>query len=152
MPDDPRSAGTAEIDLPFGSRALVVSDLFLTATPTEASASASREVALAIDDIEGPGAVIFAGNLFELLGSPLPDPAAALAAHGELAEAMARFARHEQGLCRHLVVLPGSRDRAILFDPQAQAALEQAGATVVLQVDLRAETLAGTRSVRVDPG
>src|SRR5579862_5152817 len=121
MPDTPRPAEAAELDLPIGSRVIVLSDLFLGAAATEASSSASLEVARALDGFEGPGAVIVAGNLFDLLGNQLRDPGEALAAHPELAPAFRRF--HAEDHCRHLVVLPGSRDRAILYDPVAQQAV-----------------------------
>jgi lysylphosphatidylglycerol synthetase-like protein (DUF2156 family) len=150
MPDDPHPACRAEVELPFGSRALVLSDLFLGAEPTEASTSASREVARALDRFEGPGAVIVAGNLFDLLGARITDPAPALEAHPELADAFRRFGGEEEG--RHIVVLPGSRDRAILYDKAAKDAVTGLGATIALDADLQAETLGGTKIVRVDPG
>jgi lysylphosphatidylglycerol synthetase-like protein (DUF2156 family) len=150
MPEPPRPAEAAELDLPIGSRVIVLSDLFLGAAPTEASTSASREVARALDGFEGPGAVIVAGNLFDLLGDQLDDPGEAMSAHGELAAALRRF--QAQDRCRHLVVLPGSRDRAILYHPPARDAVQALGASVALSVDLKVETLGGTKTVRVDPG
>lgn len=148
--EDTRPPGTAELVLPLGTRALVLSDLFLTATPTEASTSASRAVARALDQLEGPGAVIFAGNLFDLLSPQDGGAAAALAAHAELAESLRSFGAGD--LCRRVVVLAGSRDRAVLYDPAARSPLEQLGITIALVADVRVETLGGTRLVRVDPG
>jgi lysylphosphatidylglycerol synthetase-like protein (DUF2156 family) len=144
------SPAPAVIQLSLGSRVIVLSDLFLSATPTEASSSASREVALALDGLEGPGAVIFAGNLFDLLGTSTTDPGAALAAHGELSSALTQFVGADH--CRHVVILPGTRDRAILFDPVAQSVLADIGAEVALTAELHVETRVGARTVVVDPG
>ena len=63
------SAATACVAVPTGARVLVVSDLFLSPTRTEASASATGELALALRRAEGPGAFIVAGNAFDLLAA-----------------------------------------------------------------------------------
>ncbi|HEV2361643.1 MAG TPA: hypothetical protein VGS21_08070, partial [Acidimicrobiales bacterium] len=134
-------AGSLEaesLDLPIGSRAIVASDLFLGAEPSEASTSATREVALALEGFEGGGAVIFAGNLFDLLGNNTTDPGPALLAHPELDDALRAFLGVDP--CRRVIVLPGTRDRAVLFDPTARGALEERGIRVARSVDLRVDT------------
>ena len=53
--------------VPVGGRVIVVSDLFLGAKRTEASGSASLELARAARACRGPGALVVAGNAFDLL-------------------------------------------------------------------------------------
>ena len=84
-----------EIEVGLGGRVLVVSDLLLGPTATPASSSATTDLARAIEAWSGPGALIVAGNLFELLvaepGRGSPDPGAALDAHPRLTAALRAF-------------------------------------------------------------
>ena len=52
----PEFVTVARLAVPFGWRVIVVSDLFLNAKRTQASASASVELARALERAEGPGA------------------------------------------------------------------------------------------------
>jgi lysylphosphatidylglycerol synthetase-like protein (DUF2156 family) len=143
-------AEVSSLHLPLGSRVLVMSDLFLGPDATDASLSATREVAVALGGFEGPAAAIFAGNLFDLVGNDSTDAEAALAAHPDVEPAIARFLSGAPN--RHVIVLPGNRDRAMLLDPKVRATVEGHGATITLALDLKLETVNGTRLVHVDPG
>ena len=147
-----RIASCSTIAVPVGGRVLLASDLFLTATPTVASSSATAELATAIGAIEGPGAVVIAGNCFELSEGATEakaSPTGALDAHGRLSKGIAMFLDEPD---RHVVLLPGTRDRAICYDPEITGSLESLGIEVALAVDLAVQTGSGTKLVRVEPG
>ena len=133
----------------MGGRVVVASDLFLGASPTPASTSASRELANTITAITGPGAVVIAGNMFELTDCAADLPAKALAAHVELGDALAGFVRED---CRRVILLPGTRDRAICYDPATMESVASCGFEVALAADLAVRTASGSRLVRVEPG
>jgi lysylphosphatidylglycerol synthetase-like protein (DUF2156 family) len=147
----PDYATVACLAVPVGGRVIVVSDLFLGASRTTASESASLELARALEHAEGPGALVIAGNAFDLLASPGCDPAAALGAHEELRLAVAGYLGQE-GWSRRAILLPGNRDRAVLFDPAANAAVTAAGFEVALSAELQVATAMGPKRVCIDPG
>src|SRR5207302_11392608 len=135
-------------------RVVVVSDLLLGPTATPASASATTDLARAIEAWSGPGALIVAGNLFELLvpetADAAPDPTAALGAHPRLTTALRAFSAGEG---RRLICLPGSRDARLAWDEAAAAGVAgELGAELALAVEVALETGAGRRQVRVEPG
>ncbi len=147
-----RIASCTSIYVPVGGRVLIASDLFLTEKPTVASSSATSELATAIGSIEGPGAVVIAGNCFELSEGTTEEkasPTAALDAHGRLAKAMAALLKEPD---RHVILLPGTRDRAICYDEEVISSLESLGIEIALTVDLAVQTGDGTKLVRVEPG
>src|SRR5689334_25313430 len=72
-----------------GARVLVFSDLRLSNPATDISRKVCRSVARAIEEARGPGAVVFAGDLFDLRDGT--DVDGALAAHPRLAAALAGF-------------------------------------------------------------
>ena len=146
----PEYASVACLTVPVGGRVIVVSDLFLGASRTSASESASIELARALERAEGPGALVIAGNAFDLLVSPGCDPSMALGAHEELRVALAGYLADDSR--RRAVLLPGNRDRAVLFDPTANAAVTAVGFEVALTAQLRVPTAAGPRQVCVEPG
>src|SRR5579884_863788 len=146
-----------EVPVPVGGRAVVLSDLFLRPRPDPVSLASAAEVVHALAAWDGPGVVVVAGNLFDLLTPDAEPPAttaaavaAALDAHAELASALAGFAGRAG---RRLVLLPGSRDTALAWDgPAAQVVADRLGACLAVAADLRVDTVAGTRLVRVDAG
>jgi lysylphosphatidylglycerol synthetase-like protein (DUF2156 family) len=167
--DDAASGDRRTLTLPvaMGRRVAVVANLLLRAEATPATTWAAEALARVLDDWDGPGTVVVAGNLFDLRdrcdGSVAPDTAAsaprdgqvdalaarvdaALAAHPVLADALGRFAAGE---LRQVVVLPGHADDALLRCPASQRRLEQLGVEVVGDVTLALETAAGTRRVAV---
>jgi len=143
-------ADVACLEVPVGWRVIVVSDLFLGAKRTDASEAASLELAHALEQVEGPGAFVVAGNAFDLLVPPDGDPAAALGAHEELRQALAGYLAADCG--RRAILLPGSRDRAILYDPAANAAVVAAGFEVALSAKLQVATAGAPKQVRIEPG
>jgi len=140
----------ARLAVPVSWRVIVMSDLFLSAKRTEASGSASVELARALERAEGPGAVVVAGNAFDLLVPPDGDPAAALGAHRELRQALTGYLAADRR--RRAILLPGNRDRAILYDPAANAAVIDAGFEVALSAQLQVATAAGPKQVCIEPG
>ncbi len=125
---------------------MVVADLHLTREPSPAQLVATGELAAAVEAATGPGVLILAGNLLDS-GA---DPRAALAAHPRLSDDIAAYAR---GPGRRVVVCPGDRDVMLAWSEPAQKAVRAAlGAELALAVDLRIDTGAGERRVRVEPG
>jgi lysylphosphatidylglycerol synthetase-like protein (DUF2156 family) len=143
-----------EVEVGLGGRVLVVSDLLLGPSATPASASATTDLARAIEAWSGPGALIVAGNLFELLVADAPDaspdPRAALDAHPRLTTTLRAFGAGEG---RRLICLPGSRDARLAWDDAtARTVAGELGAELALAVEVALETGAGLRRVRVEPG
>jgi lysylphosphatidylglycerol synthetase-like protein (DUF2156 family) len=129
-----------EVAVPLGGRVLVVADLLLGRTSTAASEVATAELAGALDGWDGPGLLVFAGGLVDLLADPRNTPAAALAAHPRLAGALASFLARP---ARQVVCLAGSRDARLTTVPGMQLAPV---------LDVLVTTGEGERRVRVEPG
>ncbi len=143
-----------DVEVGLGGRVLVVSDLLLGPTATPASASATTDLARAVEAWSGPGALIVAGNLFDLLVAEptagTPDPGAALDAHPRLAAALRAFGAGEG---RRLICLPGSRDARLAWDDVvARSVATELGAELALATEVVLETGTGSRCVRVEPG
>lgn len=147
----PESGGRpcTTVCVPREGRVIVAGDLFLSVVPTAASRLAARELTEALNRFDGPGALVVAGNLFELGEQPARELQAALRAHAELAEAAAAFLAVTG---RRIVILPGTRDRAVCYDRPTMAALAAAGIEVALSVDLEIAAGASVERVRVEPG
>ncbi|MEA2827220.1 MAG: lysyl-tRNA synthetase, class [Actinomycetota bacterium] len=139
-----------EVDLDAGTRALVVSDLHLEKDPTRSSTSVTTELGAVLDDWEGPGVVVFAGDMIELLATTANSPQRALAAHPRLASAAARFAATPG---RRVICLVGNHDAQLAWDRRAAGQLREGiGAELALAAELRFETGRGRRRVRVEHG
>ncbi|MGH9292133.1 MAG: phosphatidylglycerol lysyltransferase domain-containing protein [Acidimicrobiales bacterium] len=161
----PLAESCIRVQVPFGGRAVLASDLFLEAVPTPASAAAAGELANALAAVEGPGALVVAGNLFRLdivaaphgndhAAAPHGGERAALAvraleAHAPLRRAIASFLGAPS---RRAILLPGTRDRAMCFDEDAAEALSCLGFEIALEAELEVQVAAGWRRVRVEPG
>lgn len=138
------------VDIPVGGRVLIVGDLQLEREATPSSESTSTELAQAVEAWTGPGALVFNGDLFELLACEGGDPAEALVAHQKLTSAVKRFAVSEG---RRVIVLPGSRDAPLAWDRELIALVgRELCAEVALTADLHIATGAGERTVQVEPG
>src|SRR4051794_20442838 len=85
-------ADRAAVAVPRGGRVVVVSDLHLVSRATTGSRRATDAIAGAVETWTGPGAVVLAGDCFELLAQPHLDPGLALDAHPRFATALADFA------------------------------------------------------------
>ncbi len=110
-----------ELELPAGSRTVVVSDLHLPVVATPTSTSVADELAEVLDGFAGPGAFIIAGDGFEMLAGP-PDVARILDAHPQLTEAVVRFAGPKD---QHVVVLSGNHDGQLAWDGDTAAVLRE---------------------------
>jgi lysylphosphatidylglycerol synthetase-like protein (DUF2156 family)/UDP-2,3-diacylglucosamine pyrophosphatase LpxH len=108
-----------ELELPAGSRTVVVSDLHLPVVATPTSTSVADELVEVLDSFAGPGAFIIAGDGFEMLAGP-PDVAKILDAHPQLTEAVVRFAGQKD---RHVVVLSGNHDGQLAWDGDSSSVL-----------------------------
>ena len=140
----------AEVVVPVGGRAMVFADVHLAVPATPSSEQVAGELARAIGAATGPGVVVVAGDLFELVAAPTVDVDGILRSHPRLRDALAAYAA---GPDRDVVVLPGSHDAALAWDVRARRTVEQdLGAQVALAVDLVVATGAGCRRVRVEPG
>jgi lysylphosphatidylglycerol synthetase-like protein (DUF2156 family) len=163
-PDEPETAGPDaqlvelpgrrravpdELAIPMcrGARVLVFSDLRLTTGATDITREVTRTVARAIEECRGPGAVVLAGDVFDLRDGT--DVESALAAHPRFAAALASFVAGPE---HRLVVLPGTRDRVLAYDPRAVDAITTNGGEVALACVLEVDTGVGTRLVQVEPG
>ncbi len=142
---DARPGGATRIPVALGRRVDVVGDLLLPFAPSHSSRAVCRDLAHRLEEWQGPGIVILCGRLVAADTRAEASPAGALAAHPELTDALASFARREDS---QVVVVVGEAGR----DPDLLRALEQCGAAVHDEVDLECETGAGTRRVLVRTG
>ncbi|MHB8293263.1 MAG: phosphatidylglycerol lysyltransferase domain-containing protein [Acidimicrobiales bacterium] len=143
------AAELLRVEVPAGGRGLVASDLLLSDRANPVSESSTAELAQVIESWSGPGVVVVAGNLFEMLATPA-SPQAALASHPRLAAALAGFAA---GADRRVVVLPGSRDARLAWDDRLASELtSRTGAELAMAAELVVATGPETRTVRIEGG
>jgi lysylphosphatidylglycerol synthetase-like protein (DUF2156 family) len=142
-------ADPLDVAVPLGGRILVVADLLLGRASTAASEVATAELAGALDGWDGPGLVVFAGGLFDLLGDPKNTPSAALAAHPRLAGALSAFT---ESPVRRVICLPGSRDSRLGWDEKVRGEVAAAGIDLACTIDAVVATGEGERRVRVEAG
>lgn len=135
--------------IPAGGRVVVVSDLHLGQNATPSSEQAVADLARVLDRWSGPGLVVLAGDVFELLAEPHRDPGRAIAAHSRLATALRAFTSESE---RQVVALAGNHDGALAWHRPAVKALEAVGAQVALALEVTAETGSGPRKVRIEHG
>lgn len=137
------------VAIPLGGRMVVAGDLFLQAPATPASLAAAAELSSAIKEMRHRGVLVIAGNLFDLSDRPAEDLPAALRAHPRLRDALTEWLGDDR---HRVILLPGTRDRAICYDTTTMAQAGIAGFEVALSVDAEIETRAGIKRVRVEPG
>ncbi len=147
--DDQLVPDLVEVRIPAGGRAIVFSDLHLGEKASASSEQVAAELSRVVDSWDGAGAVVLAGDAFELLAEPHRDPNKALTSHPRLASALRAFA---EGEGRSVVVLAGSHDGLLAWHPPAVKAVRKLGAQVALAVDVVADTGSGERRVRVEHG
>jgi len=149
-PAEPAVPDLLEVPVPVGGRVLVFGDSHLTVPATASSEQVAGELARGIVAVTGPGVVVVAGDLFELVARPGIDVDGVLRAHPRLRDALARFASDHD---HRLIVLPGTHDGALAWDDRSRTTVERdLGGEVALAVDLIVSTGAGERRVRVEPG
>ena len=149
---DVRGAPGLTLDVPLGRRVMVVGDLLLEADATPSSLALAADVALTLDQWQGPGLVIVCGNLFNLGAEERPlesgEVARSLDQHDAIRGAIAAFTARDD--CR-LLVLPGWRDPEVA-SAEVSELLGAIGAEVAGSVDLRLTTAAGERIVGIRAG
>src|SRR5438067_1825071 len=133
------------IQMGRGARVLVFSDLRLTSGATDITREVTRTVARAIEECRGPGVVVLAGDVFDLRDGT--EVESALLAHPRISSALAGFVG---GPDHRLVVLPGTRDHALAYDPDAIDAITAIGGELALACALEVDTGVGTRLVQVE--
>src|SRR3989442_12475864 len=114
-----------DLSVPLGGRVLVVADMLLGRTSSPSSEVAASEVAGALAGWDGPGVVVFAGGLFDMLGDDRNSPSLALAAHPRLAGALRAFTAEPN---RRTICLPGPRAGPLAGDRTAQKTLRSTAA------------------------
>jgi len=92
---------------------------------------------------------VIAGNFFELSNDGVNTVEDSLEAHSELATVLETWRGQES---RRVILMPGTRDRAICYEPSVMTSVARRGFEVALAIDLAFETAAGARRVRVEPG
>ncbi|MGI8493350.1 MAG: bifunctional lysylphosphatidylglycerol flippase/synthetase MprF [Acidimicrobiales bacterium] len=134
------------LEVPVGGRVLVAANLSLGTEMPAGCASTIAELAQAIDAWNGPGVLIFNGNLIDA-GT---DASAALGGQQRLVEAVRSFAASPG---RRVVVLPGDRDASLGWDAGAQQEVrDRLHAELAFALELKAHTGRGERLVHVEPG
>ena len=143
--------GATRIEVGLGRRVMVVSDLLLTPEATPSSTAVCAEVARALNTWDGPGILIIAGNLFDLIGadSAMSQCQRSMEAHPDLRSALARFATVDE---RRVLRQIGTHEPGIETDPDAIEAMTARGVEQLGPVDLHLHTATGVRVVRVEPG
>lgn len=139
-----------ELELPRGSRTILVSDLHLPTVATPNSTAVADEIAGVLRSCHGPAAFVVAGDGFEMLSGP-PDVGRILDAHPQFTEAVAAFASEKE---HHVVVLSGNHDGQLAWDGQSVGQLtERLGVDkFALRCDLVVGTDHGPQRVRVVHG
>jgi lysylphosphatidylglycerol synthetase-like protein (DUF2156 family)/UDP-2,3-diacylglucosamine pyrophosphatase LpxH len=137
-----------DVPIPLGGRAVVASDLHL-GSGQAATLNAAQRLTEVLDAWSGPGALILAGDTFELL-EIADHPIRTLAGYPGLRTALRRFAGRAD---RHLVILCGVRDGRLAWDGALRSDLcGELGATVALTADLVVERADGVERIRVEHG
>jgi lysylphosphatidylglycerol synthetase-like protein (DUF2156 family)/UDP-2,3-diacylglucosamine pyrophosphatase LpxH len=143
-------AEETEIELPAGSRTVVVSDLHLPTVATETSLSVADELATVLAGMSGPAAFVIAGDGFEMLAGP-PEVGRILDVHPQFTAAVAAFAAEPD---HHVVVLSGNHDGQLAWDGTAATILRERlrVSQFALNLTLVVETGHGPQRVRVVHG
>jgi lysylphosphatidylglycerol synthetase-like protein (DUF2156 family) len=149
-PTDMASSTVATLVIPAGGRVVVASDLYLRGASDPSSQSITTELARRFERWVEPGALVLAGNTFELRAEPNNGPAKALRSHPRLLAALQRFAATPG---HALVILAGDRDSAISTDLQTSGEIRQLlGARVATALDLAITTGSAIEHVRIEHG
>ena len=112
---EPLVPDLAALEVTRNGRVVVVSDLPLTGTVTEASRGCTDELIGVLAAWDGPGVLVIAGDGFEQLHAPVAPIEEILDAHQAWTDAVKAFAT---GKGHNVVVLPGNHDGNIAWDPQ----------------------------------
>ncbi len=146
----------ATLRVAMGRRVAVLANLLLTPDASPATTWAANALARILDEWDGPGSFVVAGNLFDLRrtagATPGPGPTdvdRALRAHPRLRDALERFAG---GDGRQVICLPGHADGLLARCAGSRAALQALGVSVATGVEVVLDTAGGTRVVEIEAG
>ena len=144
------STGVADllvIHVPAGGRVLAASDIHLGG---HGSHRPVEDLTAAIERTSGPGVLVLAGDVLELVAGDLRDVRTILDAEGRLTAAVRAFAACEG---RRVVYLLGNHDSRLAWDTGAAAAVSEAFCCdLALALELKIDTGQGVRRVQVEHG
>ena len=107
------------------------------------------ELLAVLADWQGPGVLIFAGDLLELWAGERPRAAAAFDAHAEFVDAVSAFARADGRIVLYLV---GNHDGRAAWDEETiDQAVTRLGCELALAAEIDVEGVAGS-AVRIEHG
>jgi len=138
------SLAALRIEVPLGSRVLLMSGLELNSEATESSISAVGHLCGELDRWQGTGTVIIAGGLFAD-GVGCDEVSAALAAHTSLSTSIRSYL---EAPGRRAIFTPSDAESSRL-DAEAISAIEAVGLSVTGDVTLECVAASGRRSVLV---
>ena len=138
------------LTLAVGTRVLVTSDFHLRDRPTQASTWAVTELLKVLEAWEGPGVLVFAGDLVELwAGEDYDRFHTALDAHPEFVQAVSSFAA---GDGRTVLYLVGNHDGCAAWDEATIAeAMDRLGCEISLAAEIDVQGV-GSSTVRMEHG
>ncbi|HEY6567052.1 MAG TPA: metallophosphoesterase [Actinomycetota bacterium] len=137
------------LSLAPGTRMLITSDFHLRDHATQASTWAVTELLKVLEAWEGPGVLVFAGDLVELWAGDDPQIGTALDAHPEFVDAVSTFAAGEG---RTVLYLVGNHDGRVAWDEETIGeAMTRLGCEVALTAEIDVEGVPGS-TVRMEHG
>jgi UDP-2,3-diacylglucosamine pyrophosphatase LpxH len=152
VPQHPGTAlvpDVARISVAPGMRVVVTSDLHLRDHVTPASRWSVDQLLVMLDAWDGPGLLVFAGDLIELWAGEEPDLGRALDAHPLFVDAISTFATIEG---RDVLYLVGNHDGRVAWDDEMiQEAIRRLGCSVALTAEISIEGVDGS-TVRMEHG
>jgi UDP-2,3-diacylglucosamine pyrophosphatase LpxH len=145
----PIVSDVAHLAVEPGTRVVVTSDLHLRDHVTPASEMAVGSLLEVLDTWEGPGVLVFAGDLIELWAGDDPDLGRALDAHPEFVKAVSDFAA---GDGRGVLYLVGNHDGRMAWDDASiELATRRLGCAISLAAEIEIEGVPGS-TVRMEHG
>ncbi len=140
----------AAVEVPIGHRVIVASELFIGRFPGRPRPELER-FASYLRTVEGPGLVVVAGNLFDLLYPRHKASISDLVTEHKYFFDELRHLVDDRGFS--ICIVPGSRDAALAYDDDLRRQLAEAtGARFALTFRLLIETTTGRSEVRVSSG
>ncbi|MCW3045399.1 MAG: hypothetical protein JWL57_3557 [Actinobacteria bacterium] len=144
------STGVADllvIHVPAGGQVLAASDIHLGG---HGSHRPVEDLTAAIERASGPGVLVLAGDVLELVAGDVRDVRTVLEEEGRLTGAVRAFAACEG---RRVVYLLGNHDSRLAWDSGAAAAVTEAFCCeLALALELKIDTGQGVRRVQVEHG
>ncbi len=138
------------VDVRFGSRVIVASDLMIGRTNSDNRPELEKFTNY-LKTVDGPGVIVFAGNLFDLLSAGKFESLIDLIKeHSTFFEELEALV-NERGFS--LYVIPGSRDRELAWnEPFRHELWQQFRAKIAIKASLCIETTSTTKYVSITSG